>query len=252
MSWPCCLYRLRDPLDRWIGEDKGVHVLAGAVLWLLVGGRWGLFLGAAIGWELLEAVRWMRWQVKGAPSPWPWATDKASLKDLLADVVGIGLALLIAPACATAQGARTAPAVVLPDSLATPGERRPMATRPQLCDSGSTQRYRGTITAAVRDSVLARYPQPAAPGVCCQWDHLIPIALGGITSARNLWRQPYLPVPGALEKDRLEVWLWEQVCRGRLPLPAAQRAIATNWYGVYLSWQADSAPHIGAGGPVHP
>ena len=161
-------------------------------------------------------------------------------------------ALLLATPSLVAQGhLRRAPAVGLPDLAVTPGEVRLDATRAQLCDSGSTAIYRLTITAAVRDSVLQLYPQPSASGVCCQFDHLVPVSLGGTTGVRNLWRQPYAPGPGALEKDRLEFWLYQQMCRGRISLDVAQRLMA-NWYGAYLSWRADSMPKLGPGGPAIP
>lgn len=146
---------------------------------------------------------------------------------------------------------RRAPSVYLPDSSVTPGELRPGATKEQVC-TVSTDSFRVAIPAATRDSVLKLYPPD--PAVPVQWDHYIPLALGGApTSPRNLWRQPYGPGAGAAEKDRLEVWLWRQVCAGRVSLEAAQSAFrGGNWYGAYLAWRADSLPRIGPGGPVRP
>lgn len=66
-------------------------------------------------------------------------------------------------------------------------------------------------------------------------DHLISLELGGNpTDPQNLWPEAYSPKPGAKEKDVVENYLHRQVCGGALKLEEAQRAIATDWYKVYL------------------
>jgi hypothetical protein len=46
-------------------------------------------------------------------------------------------------------------------------------------------------------------------------DHLISLELGGNpVDIENLWPEAYAPTPGAHEKDRVENWLHNQVCRG--------------------------------------
>lgn len=65
-------------------------------------------------------------------------------------------------------------------------------------------------------------------------DHLIPLELGGSpTSPQNLWPEPRTGPWNAHIKDRLENYLHEQVCTGRMPLEGAQREIAENWIGAY-------------------
>jgi hypothetical protein len=71
--------------------------------------------------------------------------------------------------------------------------------------------------------------------VCCEVDHLISLELGGSNDIKNLWPEPYLPRPGARQKDVLENWLHKQVCSGKMPLSDAQRMIATDWYAPYLA-----------------
>lgn len=66
-----------------------------------------------------------------------------------------------------------------------------------------------------------------------EYDHLIPLELGGATNdRRNLW-----PEPGASPnpKDTVENALNRKVCDGKLTLARAQRLIASNWIAVYHS-----------------
>jgi len=61
-------------------------------------------------------------------------------------------------------------------------------------------------------------------------DHLIPLELGGSPDdVKNLWPEPYYTNPSALDKDRFENYLHNQVCSGVIDLKTAQDEIATNW-----------------------
>lgn len=93
------LYSWRDPADSWRGEDKVAHAF-GAAFAACVAGP----VVAVLASVLVEAVEVWRWSrltaaqhlaIKGGQRPWPWLTDRVSLKDLLADAAGIGLALLV-------------------------------------------------------------------------------------------------------------------------------------------------------------
>lgn len=67
-------------------------------------------------------------------------------------------------------------------------------------------------------------------------DHLVSLEIGGSpTSPRNLWPEPRHVIGGwgSEAKDRLENRLHTEVCRGRLPLAEAQRAIASDWIAAY-------------------
>jgi hypothetical protein len=65
-------------------------------------------------------------------------------------------------------------------------------------------------------------------------DHLIPLELGGSpTSPQNLWPEPWHGPWNAHVKDRLENFLHEEVCAGRMPLEDARREIAEGWIAVY-------------------
>ena len=60
-----------------------------------------------------------------------------------------------------------------------------------------------------------------------------------ITDLKNLWPQPYGPVPGAREKDQVEDELHRQVCAEttddarQQKLQEVQKEISTDWYTVY-------------------
>jgi len=96
------MYRLSDPLDETFGQDKQVHLFAAGCLWAVLAAHFGTlvaFVGvivAGLAVELLECWRYQRWGRKGYPVPWPPMTDKVSLKDLAADLLGaVGMWLLL-------------------------------------------------------------------------------------------------------------------------------------------------------------
>jgi hypothetical protein len=99
---PGWIYSLSDPLDETFGQDKQVHLFAAGCLWAVLAAHLGpraAFLGvviAGLGVELLECWRYQRWAAKGFPVPWPPMTDRISLKDLAADLLGaVGMWLLL-------------------------------------------------------------------------------------------------------------------------------------------------------------
>jgi hypothetical protein len=66
-------------------------------------------------------------------------------------------------------------------------------------------------------------------------DHLIPLELGGCPECKeNLWLEAYDPQPGARQKDRVENFLHHEVCSGAMPLEDAQKAMAMDWYKIYV------------------
>ena len=73
----------------------------------------------------------------------------------------------------------------------------------------------------------------AGPVATAEYDHLVPLELGGDPNdPANLWGEPN-DRPGATStangKDDLESRLRELVCSGALDLATAQQAIATDW-----------------------
>lgn len=133
--------------------------------------------------------------------------------------------------------------VLLNDLGVTPGAVRTISKH-DVCEGGSTKQFRNT-TEKMKNEAYAQYdvdkhvPLPhAGSGVfkapLYEIDHLISLELGGADEVDNLWPQPYYQHPGAREKDTVENWLHKEVCSGRIDLQEAQRAIATDWYAVYL------------------
>lgn len=119
-------------------------------------------------------------------------------------------------------------AVLLPDPVFTLGLVR--TTDKNVVCTGTTK----TLRKPGIQKVYALYGAKKQKGVCCEIDHLISLELGGDNGLANEWPQPYLPTPGAHEKDKVENWLHAQVCTGKMDLIEAQREIATDWYAVYL------------------
>ena len=59
-----------------------------------------------------------------------------------------------------------------------------------------------------------------------EYDHLVPLELGGANATSNLWIEPgTIPNP----KDKVENHLREEVCARQLTLAAAQQEIAADW-----------------------
>lgn len=128
----------------------------------------------------------------------------------------------------------------LPDPICTPGAVSTAVTQATLgttiCRWGSyTPRIRPpySITEPAKYQAMKAYGDgwSARP---YEFDHLIPLELGGVSTTQNIWperniggagRGPYVNN----SKDQVEADLHAAVCAGRVPLVAAQRAIASNW-----------------------
>lgn len=129
-------------------------------------------------------------------------------------------------------------AVLLPDPETTPGAVRTNDAN-EVCHT-STKAVRH-VTQAQKRTVYRAYGAVEKAGECCEVDHLISLELGGSNDTSNLWPQPYLPKPGAHEKDQLENWLHAQVCSGKMTLTGAQGMIAKDWWAAYQLMQRSEA-----------
>jgi hypothetical protein len=136
------------------------------------------------------------------------------------------------PAPGTCHYRTAANGQTLPDPTCTPGAISPKVTPDTLdgtiCRSGYTKSIRPpkAITEAEKQASAAAYGYTGSLSDA-EYDHLVPLALGGDPNdPRNLWVQPGAsPNP----KDDVESQLHDLVCAGRVPLAAAQEAIAANW-----------------------
>lgn len=133
---------------------------------------------------------------------------------------------------------------LLPDLTLTPGVVNHQVTRDDICKPGYAKSVRN-VSESLKKKVYAEYGVKPGEGICvvdgCEVDHLVSLELGGTNDIKNLWPQPYGQHPGAHEKDRLENFLHEQVCKDNMPLAAAQSRIATDWYKEYLLEHLDVA-----------
>lgn len=135
---------------------------------------------------------------------------------------------------------------VAPDPSLTPGFLNPEINSSNMgntvCAAGwstSTLRPSSSYTHKIKIMVMNQYGYDGMPLKDFELDHLIPLELGGHpTDPRNLWPQPlHLNIngleEGAYQKDRVENAARKAVCSGRMSLEEAQRAIATDWRGLY-------------------
>ena len=125
----------------------------------------------------------------------------------------------------------------VPDPKLTPGATRPVNIG-DVCSMPHEQVVRD-VPGSLREEVFKEYgivnPRPEDYEI----DYLIAPGLGGTEDIRNLWPEPSTSSKwNAHVKDALEERLHQLVCDGRLDLPTAQRAIATDWISAYKKYSA--------------
>lgn len=127
------------------------------------------------------------------------------------------------------------PEAWLPDPSCTPGKANPAVTIGMVCPVAHTDQWRVSIATQKRKS-LAQYDYTDSGGnhpqtlSSTEGDHLVPLVLGGDpTAPENIWPEPQRKTPN--EKDHVELAAHAAVCAGKLSLPQAQAAMATDWYG---------------------
>ena len=132
---------------------------------------------------------------------------------------------------------------VLPDPHCTPGSITPLVTSANL---GTTICKRG-YSASVRPPLALTEPEKfaimQAYGVSAsasnyEFDHLIPLELGGSSNLANLWPEPNQGSPstfnsyshyGLNAKDGVEAQSNYAVCDRGYSLASAQKEMASNW-----------------------
>lgn len=124
---------------------------------------------------------------------------------------------------------------VLPDPACTPGAIDPAVTQENLqttiCHSGYTKTVRppANVTNPAKTISLKTYGLPYT--ATTEYDHLIPLELGGASATSNLWPETNIATAASVNnpKDAIENALNAAVCNGRISLAAAQQAIAGDW-----------------------
>lgn len=121
----------------------------------------------------------------------------------------------------------------------TPGATDPRVSQSNIANSICVPGWTKTVRPPVRVTNSIKVELMRAEGLnnssAYELDHLIPLELGGCPDCKeNLWLEPYDPQPGARQKDTVENFLHREVCSGSMPLEDAQKAIASDWYKIYI------------------
>jgi hypothetical protein len=98
------------------------------------------------------------------------------------------------------------------------------------------------VPASEKDAVYAEYGITSHTAGQYEVDHFVSLELGGSNDISNLFPEAASPTPGFHQKDLVENYLHDQVCKGTLTLTDAQLEIATNWLAVYASMSSGLAP----------
>ena len=123
----------------------------------------------------------------------------------------------------------------LQDSACTPGDVMETDTS-KICQKGYAGGVRN-VPESEKNQVYAEYNITSRTSGQYEVDHLVSLELGGSNDISNLWPELASPKPGFHEKDRVENYLHDQVCSGKMTLQDAQIQIATNWLAVYNQMQ---------------
>jgi len=128
----------------------------------------------------------------------------------------------------------------LQDFACTPGDIIKSATKSQICTPGYAGSVRN-VPQSLKNKVYASYSIKTRKPGQYEVDHLVSLQLGGSNNIANLWPEIDAPKPGFHEKDRVENYLHDQLCKGKMTLKQVQIAIATNWLAVYKSMPKSSS-----------
>jgi hypothetical protein len=131
----------------------------------------------------------------------------------------------------------------VPNHNLTPGAIRPVSVG-EVCSMPHEEVVRD-VPSSLRQQVFKEYGIVNPHAEDYEIDYLIAPGLGGADDIHNLWPEPSTSSAwNAHVKDALEERLHQLVCAGKLDLPTAQKAIATDWitaFKKYLSTYASDA-----------
>lgn len=120
----------------------------------------------------------------------------------------------------------------LPDPACTPGATNPQVTADTLYSTVCKKGYSASIRPPREITDAEKRDSAAAYGYTgsladTEYDHLIPLALGGDPNdPRNLWVEPNA---SPNHKDDVEFRMIQLVCQRRVELADAQAAMAADW-----------------------
>ena len=130
----------------------------------------------------------------------------------------------------------------LQDAACTPGDIFPNVTWRDVCTPGYARSVRD-VPQSIKNKAYAGYGITRRLPGQYEVDHLVSLQLGGSNDLSNLWPEAASPKPGFHEKNRVENYLRDQVCKANITLKAAQVAIASNWVTVYNNMPNKNAPN---------
>ena len=133
--------------------------------------------------------------------------------------------------------ALTSNGLPIPDRVCTPGAVGDRVTQATVTTTICVPNWTATIrpslkvTEPVKTAAMLAYGIPRAQRGKVEFDHLVPLSLGGADDTANLWPQlSDLPGAGfANSKDTVERVLVAAVCHRVITLDQARRAIVTDW-----------------------
>lgn len=141
-----------------------------------------------------------------------------------------------AQAAQTSTVQRRTAAFAVPEMLAARVEPDFSFTPGHLCTTSDPNfdglRYpeqiahcRRNVTEKMKQIVAAHYGIPRSDWSNYEFDHLIPLAIGGDSSIDNIWPQPHGNPDGSQGKDRLEDQLYHEMVAGSVTQAAAVQQI---------------------------
>ncbi|NNN05163.1 MAG: hypothetical protein HKL90_04610 [Elusimicrobia bacterium] len=141
-----------------------------------------------------------------------------------------------AQAAQSAAVQRRTAAVSVPEMLAARVEPDLSFTPGHLCSASDPNfdgyRYpeqiahcRRNVTEQMKATIAAHYGIARSDWGNYEFDHLIPLAIGGDSSIDNLWPQPHGNPDGSQGKDRLEDQLYHEMVAGSVTQAAAVQQI---------------------------
>lgn len=130
---------------------------------------------------------------------------------------------------------------IFPDKNCTPGAIDLKVTQDNIystiCVIGYTTKVRPppSVTSKIKTERMRSYGYfDSAKNY--ELDHLISLEVGGCPDClTNLWPEPYNNALGAYQKDKVENYLHEQICKGNMTLKEAQQKEASDWVEIYNS-----------------
>ena len=122
--------------------------------------------------------------------------------------------------------------VIYPNSILTPGNVL-IYDADFLCIPGTPGKL-DKVSEATKKQVFDSYHITYPTKKDYQLDKYIPLELGGSNNPTNLWPQG-VKSPGYKEKDKVEQYLYQQMCNHQINITTAQEMIMKDWVEVYNS-----------------